>query len=248
MYIANRPTPDRTMGFPIIAAISAAVSAASAANSAGLFSGKIHTSPWGFVYDDYPLKIYEAEVAIKNLRDAINEARGLPPTPALPPPPTRTGSAQYQTAMLAIVPKYAPGWEDEIAAYNRTLNETGGGYELTYGKQQEVLQQLIMEARALQATPASPVMGPAPLRPDLYSPASPVGGVVAPSPYTPRTALPPGVSPSPTPYIYGQQRPGMSAAGMFGPGEFSPLLIGGLALAAVAVAMLSKRRNPSANE
>jgi len=112
--------------------LSAAGSAASSAQSGGLFSGKLHQSPWGFAYDDYPMKIWDAE-------RAIAEAMGR----EIPPMWARNGGEAYQASMQAIVPRYVPGSEQKIAAYDRTLNEAGGPYETTYAKQLETLRVLM---------------------------------------------------------------------------------------------------------
>jgi hypothetical protein len=148
-YVLNASRDSGGLGF--VTAAAAIISAA--ATGATMFGGKEHRSPWGFLYDEYPRKIYEAEAAIA-------QATGQP----LPPDPgggaTPAGGPQYQASMLAIVPRYVPGSESQIAAYDRRLNEPNGAYEVTYTKQLGVLQSLAggtPQPTPAQTMPARPV-------------------------------------------------------------------------------------------
>lgn len=161
MYVNGNDTDtDQGLG-QWVALATAIISVATSAASSGMFS-KVHTSPWGFLYDDYPLKLYEAE-------KAIAEATGAP----MPPQAARSGGSAYQASMQAIVPKYFPGKEQEvsaqIAAYDRRLNEPGGYYELAYTKQLDILRALVNQARSKFVAPniqANPYAGAAtPLNP-----------------------------------------------------------------------------------
>lgn len=133
-----------------IALATAIVSAAGSAYSSGLFGGKPHFSPWGFLYDEYPQKIWDAEKTIR-------EATGKPPVKA--PRPATTGPSG-QVATLEIIPPYFPGNADvvkQIEAGDRRLNEPGGYREQTYQKQLDILDQLTKQARAaFTAPPLSP--------------------------------------------------------------------------------------------
>ncbi len=116
-----------------IALATAALSAAGQASGSGLFAGKAHYSPWGFLYDEYGQKMWDAEKAIR-------EATGQVPVKA--PRPLTTGPSGM-IAALEIVPAYVPGSEQMISNYDRRLNEPGGAYEVTYGKQLARMDALV---------------------------------------------------------------------------------------------------------
>lgn len=204
MRVLNAARPDQGLGF--ITAAAAIISAA--ATGATLFGGKEHRTPWGFLYDEYPRKIYEAEAAIA-------QATGQP----LPPDPgggaTPAGGPQYQASMLAIVPKYAPGSESQIAAYDRRLNEPNGAYEVAYTKQLGVLQSLA--GGTPQPTPAQTM----PARPVVSTPYGDIPSVQV-TPTVPLTAA----------QRRAAERQGIMQAGMIPDlGPYGPMiLIGGAAL------------------
>lgn len=150
---ANQAPQHQDLGF--ITAAAAIISMA--ATGAKLFGGKLHYSPWNFLYDEYPRKIYEAEAALRSMR-----GESLPPDPGGGAKPT--GGAEYQASMLDIVPRYVPGSEPLIASYDRKLNEANGAYEITYGKILQALQSaqgmspsgpLVPAQHATSAKPAS---------------------------------------------------------------------------------------------
>lgn len=210
----------------------------------GLFSGKAHYSPWNFLYDDYPQHIYEAENAIVSLRNALARYTGAQ---QVSPPPmySKTGGAQYQASMQAIVPQYVPGSQSQIAAYDRKLNEPGGAYESTVKQQLALIPQL---QQALQSAQSSG----APLAPSYPAPGSatsvaPYGGpgpalLTAPPlmpqllpgpsmlPYTPAQSIAPaGYSLSPTYNAPGAT--GVVTADMFSAmGPYMPYILGGVGL------------------
>ncbi len=174
--------------------VALATAALSAASQGGLFAGKVHYSPYGFLYDDYPQKIWEAE-------KAIAEGTGQP----IPPQFSKTGGAQYQASMLAIVPKYVPGSEQMIANYDRRLNEAGGAYEVTYGKQLDRLKKLVAgqtvppPALATAVIPAQSSSAAVPIaaQPNLPALTQDVFQTpgVAPAPGQPGYPPPPGARP-----------------------------------------------------
>lgn len=169
-YALNAPRNANDLGF--IATAAAIIGAA--ATGASLFGGKLHQAPWGFLYDEYPRKIYEAEAVI---RGATGEAMPPDPDPGNPKP---KGGPAYQAAMLDIVPRYVPGSESQIAAYDRRLNEPGGAYEKTYQGQLDRLG--VMQGRASTPMPAQQATAARPVS----------AGVAIPStiPVTPRVRSP----------------------------------------------------------
>lgn len=215
--------PERNLGASAASALAPAASGASIGTSifpgvgtavgalvgaaAGLLGPKAHYSPWNFLYDDYPQHIYELQTQVVALQNAINRLTGDAQLPA-PPMYSKTGGSQYQASMQAIVPQYVPGSEGKISSYDRTLNESGGAYEITVQKQLALIPQLqntlqTLQARGVQPAPASVQSG---------SPtASPAGSYYSPA----GTLLPPGYNPTyPTNYqspsIMPQLQPGPS--------------------------------------
>jgi hypothetical protein len=227
VYVANpggnREPEDEGLGF--IAAAAAIISIA--ATGAKFFGGKVHYSPWNFLYDEYPRKIYEAEAVIRSIK-----GDALPPDPgggASPP-----GSAEYQASMLNIVPRYVSGAEPLIAAYDRRLNEASGAYEKTYYAQ-------LAELARLQGQPP-PVM--------------PSQSALAAKPASAQVAYPSATSPAPSaappssyPLTDGYGnivdargkilKPAVTQASMFPTemGNIAPLVIGG---AAILILILSQ--------
>jgi hypothetical protein len=143
---------------------------------ASLFADKPHYAPWGFLYDEYPRKIYEAEAVIRS-----QTGEPMPPDPDPGNPKPRGGPA-YQVAMLAIVPRYVRGSESQIQAYDRRLNEPGGAYERTYQSQLDRLAQL--QGRAPTPMPAQ-ITSAVPVSAQIAIPTA--------IPVTPRRELPSGV-------------------------------------------------------
>jgi hypothetical protein len=176
------------IGTVIGAAVGAVIGAA-----VKLFGAKEHNSPWGFLYDDYPLKIYEAEVLVR-------QAFGM----EMPPMAVRTGGTQYQASMQDIVPRYVPGSEQQIAAYDRRLNEPGGAYEVTYGKQLDLLRQIqsyISQQRAVPQVQIAPtVQTPTPFK-SISPPPSTQYYSSAVTPQAAAQRLAPSVMPPTSPFI-----------------------------------------------
>ncbi|MGH8742861.1 MAG: hypothetical protein ACREUY_01130 [Burkholderiales bacterium] len=141
-----------------------------------LISGKPHNSPWGFLYDEYPRRIYELE---KIVRSYTGEE--LPPDPDPGQAKPRGGPA-YQASMLDIVPRYVPGSESQIASYDRRLNEAGGAYERTYQSQQETIA-------SFEGARAAPMPAQAPTAAVAVSPQTAIPSTVT---VTPQRQLPRG--------------------------------------------------------
>jgi hypothetical protein len=239
--VASGASAGAAVGGPWGAAVGAVVGL-----TAGLVSGKAHYSPWNFLYDDYPQHIYENEITINGLRNAVARYTGAPQTPD-PPMYSKKGGAQYQASMQAIVPKYVPGSESQIAAYDRKLNEAGGAYETTVKQQISLAPQLQAQLQNLQATsqmlPTQPASGsataPLPYGPPgaqpLTAPQTPYQG-----PYSPPPLLPQYQSgPTMTPGNYPGGAPQL--ADMFG-GSMSgymPYILGAIGLAAILLSQKS---------
>lgn len=224
MYLHANPLPGAAQGAaagsaagPYGAAIGAAIGAA-----ASLLQGKQHYSPWGFLYDDYPQHIWQNESTIVSLENQLNQLTGKPQIPA-PPMYSKTGGAQYQASMQAIVPKYVPGSEQQIANYDRTLNESGGAYEQTVAAQLAIIPQLQQELAQLKggSIPASPAVT---IGQPLVAPYSSAPVTI------PQTVAPYSYSLSPTPQTSAQPQQQTALAG-FG----TPILLGIMGLAALMV-------------
>jgi hypothetical protein len=157
-----------SIGTAIMPGIGTAIGALIGAG-AGLISGKAHYSPWNFLYDDYPQHIYENEVIINGVRNAIARYTGAPQLPD-PPMYQKKGGPQYQASMLAIVPKYSPGSETQIAAYDRRLNEAGGAYENTIKAQIALAPQLQNELQNWQQRGQPLPTSPQPASPTAVAP------------------------------------------------------------------------------
>lgn len=190
-----------------------------AASSAGLFSGKVHTSPWGFLYDDYPMKIWEAA-------KAVAEATGT----AIPPQAVRTGGTAYQASMQAIVPPLFPGKEQEVSAqiknYDRRLNEPGGYYELAYTILLDKLRSLVNQARTTFQAP--PVV------------ANPYAG--AATPIIPQTPQPQFALPTQQRAFAQPQQPlQISQAGMFDMQHVTPFVLAGISVFALMMILDAKK-------
>lgn len=226
MYVQQ----NNGLGFvATVAAIGTILSAAS--TGAKLFGGKVHYSPWNFLYDEYPRKIFEAETVIR-------QAKGEPPAPDPGGGARPTGGAQYQASMQAIVPRYVPGSEPLIAAYDRRLNEAGGAYEKAYYAQLAELARL-----QGQAAPSMPAQSAQAAKPAKSS------GSAMPSSVAP-TLTPPSQYPLTDGYgnvvdASGRPiQPAYSQAGMFGTGNITPLMIGG---AAIGLLLLLTQTNSGGN-
>jgi len=205
--------------------------------AAGLFSGKAHYSPWNFLYDDYPQHIYDNEIQLNGIRNAIAAYTGAAQTPD-PPMYSKKGGPQYQASMLAIVPKYVPGSESLIAAYDRKLNEAGGAYENTVKAQIAAFPQLQNQLQNLQASgrPLAPPVAPgSPTSPQAIYQPQPYQ--MAPAPIQPVTPYNPYAQPVPiSPGNISITSPGaapMTADIFGGAGGYMPYLLGGLGLLAV---------------
>ena len=228
------------------AAVGAVIGAASS-----LMTKKPHLSPWGFPYDDYAQKIYENEITINALRNAIARYTGQPQT-SDPPMYSKKGGTQYQASMQAIVPRYVPGSESQIAAYDRRLNEGGGAYEQTVQRQIALAPQLQQQLQVLQQTSQ-----PLPIQPASGSATAPLPyGPPGPQPFqAPQTAYSGGFSPPPllpqyqpgptmTPLPGGGSAPQLSD--LFG-GSMSgniPYILGAIGLAAILLTQNKTRHRP----
>jgi hypothetical protein len=212
-----------------------------------LFGGKKHYSPWGFLYDDYPLHIGENEQTIVTLKNAIAQYTGA--QQITPPPQVNRGDWQQSlSVMKQIVPQYISGQESALASNNRSLNESGGGYERTYAAQAALIPKLQAQYNQLQVTakpaPGQPASG-SPMAPAPYGgPAPP--SLIAPSFSTPAyysPALMPQLQPGSTlqPYQTAPSNisittPGQMTADMFGGATLQgmlPYIIGGIGLFAI---------------
>lgn len=191
---------------------------------ASLVSGKKHYSPWGFLYDDYPMHIGENEQNIVALKNAINKIQG---GPQITPPPqvNRNDWQQSLSVMKTIVPQYVAGQESALNSNNRSLNESGGGYERTYAAQaalipqlQSQLQQLQMRAAVAPPAPASATTPP--------PPSAPLPQLVAPPP----TVYPSGAAYAPQPISITQPTTQADMTGMGQLGPYLPYIVGGAAL------------------
>lgn len=191
---------------------------------ASLISGKKHYSPWGFLYDDYPMHIGENEQNIVALKNAINKIQG---GPQITPPPqvNRNDWQQSLSVMKQIVPQYVAGQESALNSNSRTLNESGGGYEQTYARQaalipqlQSQLQQLQMKQAATPAAPASATLPPLP--------SAPLPQLMAP----PATVYPAQAQYAPQPISITTAAPSQQADMMGQLGPYLPYIIGGAAL------------------
>lgn len=230
MYVRNSQLgqyqDENQDGLGFIATAAAIVSMA--ATGAKLFGGKAHYSPWNFLYDEYPRKIYEAEATIRTMT-----GEPLPPDPgggAAPP-----GGEAYQRSMLAIVPRYVPGSEPLIAKYDRTLNEKNGAYEVTYQKQ---LSSLATQQG--QAAPAMPAQSASSARPVSASAAyAPAPSAVPPSQYPITDGYGRVIDPKTGRVVQGAQQASMFT-GL--DGIPIPLLIGGAALALILLMQSSGKK------
>jgi hypothetical protein len=208
---------------------------------AGLLSGKVHHSPWGFLYDDYPQNIYQNEVQIRQAKNAIAHLQGQPEVP-MPPMYSKTGGAQYQASMQDIVPKYVPGSEQQIASYSRTLNEPGGAYERTVQIQLGLIPQLQAQMRALQGS--SIIASGIPIAGSATMPPQPQLMFQAPIPTTASTFQIPQSSYQPSPFSPSPS-PQYAGAGMMDTsalGGYAPYIIGAIGL---AVILLNQRQSPA---
>lgn len=225
---AGAPATGAAIG-SVVPGVGSAIGAAVGA-VAGLLSGKAHYSPWGFLYDDYPQHIYQNEVQIRNLKNAIAHLQGQPEVP-LPPMYSKTGGAQYQASMQDIVPKYVPGSESQIAAYSRTLNEPGGAYEQTVQIQLGLIPQLTQQLNSLQGTTL--VASGIPIAGSATVGVQPQAMVLAPAPTTASLVQVPQASYSPSPFVSPTAPLQTQSAGMLDfsqLGGITPYLIGGAAL------------------
>jgi hypothetical protein len=237
--VASGAAAGAAVGGPWGAAVGAVIGL-----TAGLLGGKAHYSPWNFLYDDYPQHIYENEITINGLRNAIARYTGAPQNPD-PPIYSKKGGPQYQASMQAIVPKYVPGSESQIAAYDRRLNEAGGAYETTVKQQISLAPQLQAELQNMQQTrammPTQPASGSA-TAPMPYGPPG-AAPFVAPQGQT-GSLQPPQLSPqfmpgpTMTPGSYG---PAPQMADMFGGSMtgYMPYILGAVGLAAILLGQKS---------
>lgn len=205
---------------------------------AGLLGPKQHLSPWGFLYDDYPQHIYENEVQIRQLKNALAQIQGSPVVP-MPPMYQKTGGAQYQASMQDIVPKYVPGSEAQIAAYSRTLNEPGGAYERTVQIQLGMIPQLQAQLQGLQQSTLRasgiPLAGSATAPSNLIQPGL--------APTAASTYQIPQMEYQPSPF---SPAPAYQSAGMMDMsslGGMAPYILGGVAL---LIVLMSQRQTANA--
>lgn len=206
-----------TIGTAILPGVGTAIGALLGAG-VGLFSGKAHYSPWNFLYDDYPQHIYQNEADIIAIENQIAKYTGQAMQP-LPPMYQKTGGPQYQASMQAIVPKYVPGSQGQIASYNRALNESGGAYETTVKMQLALYPQLQAQLQQLQTQPLPPPPPPtqtlAPVQSGSATAPAPYGGpaptqLVAPGSYAPATPFSTTATPYSAPTVMPQLQPGPS--------------------------------------
>jgi hypothetical protein len=237
MPVLKGAAAGASIGTSILPGIGTAVGAAIGAVG-GLLVGKKHYSPWGFLYDDYPKRIYANEVEIVNLKNAISALQGGPQLPK-PPDPLAGGfdKTRFIAAMLQIVPQYAPGSESQIKSFDRRGNEPGGSNEIAYGAQISLIPQLQQQLASLQTAAAirgnvpSPGSATQPVQLQLQPPA-PMSPATVQIPTAPQTQAYPYTAPpsSATDYVPAirPQEAGMLPS--FDTNSAAPYVIGGLAL------------------
>lgn len=270
---------NRELGFlPLVALPALAAGGSLAATIASVFGGpskddKIGASAtkFGFVANNYPDYIYQAERAIREYKNAI---AGYTGESLVPPPPQgsyggKPTGVTFAQMLLDIVPRYVSGAEARIKKGDNKLEQPNNVYEQVFAKQNELLNTLKNRLAALQqsgqaSAPGGPQVSPVQTQPQPSAPSLMVQlpGVAPPNSSSPYIApiintAPPPMTSGPSQPSYGAppqtyatpypvpatyEQPALMQSSMFGNIPVPMLIIGGMGLVLLLATQGNTRR------